>query len=86
MKTCGSCYFHRGSGRCKNKNASTYNEIFPADSSACQMRVSSLIKPMGYGVNGITALILIPLQIILMIFGGGGPSSSSNSGNGGFRL
>ena len=85
MKTCGSCYYHRGGDRCKNKSASTYGEIFPADSQACQMRVSALIKPMGYGLNGIAALILIPLQIILMFTGGSGGGSSS-SGGGGFRI
>jgi hypothetical protein len=82
--TCGTCYYHRR-GRCKNKKASTYNSYYDADSYGCPMHKSHLIKPFGYGINGLAAIILIPIQIVLMIVGGSS-SSTSNSGDGGFSI
>lgn len=84
MSTCGTCYYHRR-GRCKNKKASTYNAYYDADSYGCSMHLSHLIKPFGYGINGLTAIILIPIQIFLMITGGGSNSSSGSDG-GGFSI
>lgn len=85
MMTCGNCFHHRGGGRCKNKDASTYNSFFDTSSQGCQMHLTKLLLPFGFGVNILLAIIYVPLQIILMIVGGGS-GSSSNSGGGGFNL
>jgi hypothetical protein len=79
---CGNCFHHRSGGRCKNKNASTYNVMFDSESHGCQMHLTSYLKPLGWGFSLIGGFVTIALLIaeILCINGTNGSGGSNNNG------
>lgn len=82
---CGNCFHYRSEGRCKNKNASTYNVIFDPESHGCQMHLTSFLKPLGWGFSFIGGLAGIVLLLTELLFNNG-TNGSGGSDNNGFEL